>query len=146
MEQSKSSPARTGTTGAEEVASNLNKNPPISSLTPELLSLIFQLEFDSTDDETVPVNLSRVSQTWRDAAISNPLLWNRFTISLPLNVEATTLKLKRSKESPLDLHIIVPYLDTGLSMSRGSPFPQSRNMKISPANFYVHTIDAANFV
>jgi len=123
MEQSKSSPGRTGTTGAEEVASNLNTNTPISSLAPELLSLIFQLTFDSTDDETIPVNLSQVSQTWRDVATSNPLLWNRFTISLPLNVEATALKLKRSKESLLDLYIIVPYLSAKVFNLSGLSVP-----------------------
>src|SRR4051812_11182813 len=89
---------------------------PISSLPSELLSLIFQIANDSTSSRDIlvpriPVIVSLVSRLWRDVAINNPILWSRLTISTPWNPGAIEAILARSKECPLDLQIIVPYLD-----------------------------------
>jgi len=82
-------------------------SPPISLLPPELLSLIFQEACDSTVNGRVPSIIASVSRAWREVATSNPLLWNCVSITLPLNLNAIASKLKLSKESPLDLHIII---------------------------------------
>jgi len=110
---------------ADDRNSRIAQNTPISALMPEVLSIIFEMAFESTGDERVPVILSLVSQTWRDVAINNPFLWNRFTISLPFNIGAIAVKLKRSKESPLEIRILVPYLDTQVFEDLGLSLPST---------------------
>jgi len=107
------------------IASHCVQNTPISALMPEVLSIIFEMAFEFTGDERVPVILSLVSQTWRDVAINNPLLWNRFTISLPFNIGAIAVNLKRSKESPLEIRILVPYLDVQVFENLGLSLPST---------------------
>jgi len=96
---------------------------PISVLPLELLSAVFQALQDSVENETLPTILSCVSRLWRDVAINNPFLWNRLTITLPIDIGAVAMKLKRSKESLLDLRIVVPYLDSKAFQNSGLSLP-----------------------
>jgi len=86
---------------------------PISFLPLELLSAIFQEVYKSAEGDTIPTILSQVSRLWKEVAVNNPLLWNRLTITLPVDIGVVAMKLKRSKESLLDLRIVVPDLNSG---------------------------------
>ena len=115
-----------------------SKDSPAAALPPEILSLIFEMAFKSTDDERIPDILCDVSHTWRNVAISNPHLWTRLTISLPLDVGAVAMKLKRSKESLLDICIIVPYLEYEAFVDAGFSLPtlaeyQDLSNELSPS-------------
>jgi len=115
-----------------------SKDSPAAALPPEILSLIFEMAFKSTDDESIPDILCDVSHTWRNVAISNPHLWTRLTISLPLDIGAVAIKLKRSKESLLDICIIVPYLEYEAFVDAGFSLPtlaeyQDLSNELSPS-------------
>ncbi|KAG6840329.1 hypothetical protein C0991_007410 [Blastosporella zonata] len=90
--------------------SSLLKLPPSSRLPNELLSEIFLLSTQDTEDRVemvlTPVILSQVSTRWRNVAISTGGLWNTIIITFPTSHQQLSRAitwLKRSRSAPLDI-------------------------------------------
>lgn len=97
--------AKLGTAIAEDPSQSISLIPP------EILSYIFQKHCDidhesqSDDNTQASIRVSHVSKTWRDVALSTPMLWTTIVSSPAHLKDFYDTVLLRSKQSLLDVTI-----------------------------------------
>ena len=91
---------------------DLNTDPPIASVPPEVLGYILNFVYEKSDSDgnkrpNSPIVFSHVCRFWRLVALDNSLWWARIIVTHPWKLDEVGAFLDRSKECPLDLRIFV---------------------------------------
>ena len=79
---------------------------PIRRLPPEMLAEVFQMAVCVNDQS--PLELARVSQSWRSVVLSMPRIWSNLRLSMWTKADKVDFILERTRHVPLDIEI-----DTG---------------------------------
>ncbi|KAI0637345.1 hypothetical protein C8Q77DRAFT_1097128 [Trametes polyzona] len=117
-----------------------NLLPPINSLPPELLTMIFSfVEASSEEDCKDLLNITHVCNRWRAVAIGTPVLWTRISFTHSGGVDAF---LQRSKNQPL--HVTVHTRELVLVSTIRSltkEIHRTRSLKVAiPASFALNVV------
>ncbi|KAF4622288.1 hypothetical protein D9613_009490 [Agrocybe pediades] len=96
------SPKRVPTTSSSELPSARNSVLPV-----EVLRYIHELAY--LCETTSSATLSQVCQLWRLVALDNPRLWNHIEVEYPWNLEEIEVYLRRAKNFPVDVKILVDF-------------------------------------
>ncbi|KAF7430839.1 hypothetical protein PC9H_006553 [Pleurotus ostreatus] len=84
-----------------------NALAPISTLPPEILSMVFMYAEAASNNSLAWIKVSHVCQHWRAVALDSPRLWTNIVLSRP---KWTREMLKRSKMAPLDIKADLSFL------------------------------------
>ncbi|KAG0694800.1 hypothetical protein DFH29DRAFT_759384, partial [Suillus ampliporus] len=90
-----------------------NKTAPVSRLPPDVLAIIFEesrrllIPWSSVVKRPLSpeVQLSHVSSTWREVALSTPALWTTIRFPILHKEAAAVAYLQRCNQAPLSVHI-----------------------------------------
>ncbi|KAL4264321.1 F-box domain-containing protein [Pleurotus pulmonarius] len=92
---------------ARTLRSRRNALAPISTLPPEILSMVFMYMEAASNHSLAWIKVSHVCQHWRAVALDSPRLWTNIVLSRP---KWTREMLKRSKMAPLDIKADLSFL------------------------------------
>lgn len=78
---------------------------PVQRLPCEILSSIFVIGVNETEDPLMVSTLMLVCRYWADVAVNTPVLWANIAVSTHDSLEKARRKLERSKSCPLDITV-----------------------------------------